>query len=94
MTSAALKNTLLVLINLSLSRPLPPAANTSFLSPFHIFHAPLLTGVLSTPPPPPSLCWQPSSNAGSLLTWRCVVTLAALGFQCYEWAMGRGQAAF
>lgn len=53
---------------------------------------PLLTGVLSTSPP--SLCWQPSSTAGSLLTWRCVVTLVALGFQCYEWAMGRGQAAF
>lgn len=77
-----------------LSLPSSPSCSQYFF--------PLTISHFSRPPssqvffqlPPSSLCWQPSSTAGSLLTWRCVVTLAALGFQCYEWAMGRGQAAF
>lgn len=86
MTSAALKNTLLVLINLSLSRPLPPAANTSFLSPFHIFH-----------PPPPHRCsfnFPPKSLLAAKLYCGVTTDMAMCGDPCGSWLsmlwMGNG----
>lgn len=87
MTSAALKNTLLVLINLSLSRPLPPAANTSFLSPFHIFQ----------PPPPPHRCsfnFPPKSLLAAKLYCGVTTDMAMCGDPCGSWLsmlwMGNG----